>query len=218
MAFVTYTTVTVFGTYHRVASTHRTQSEATTFAAGRADETVYMGDVGNPVETGWYIDDTNGNVSPFLDLDTERTRIVRRDEAKRNLRLQLNTPGIVLWNINNEPRTLSFQRWIEANCRAASVDTNIDNNVTFAYIRSETRMAGRLWYWVHNRQLWYNTEADPNSGYYVNDDRNTWVWHQTTGTSTTVNSRSGVSRSAMDISDASVGATFNWAHWLVNED
>ena len=93
--------------------------------------------------------------------------------------------------LDQSKRFASYGRWVEANVRAALVDENLTNEAKYAFLKAECEIPGETWYWLHKvngiqgNGGWYAIYGDTN-------DRSDWMWHYTTGTTTTSNSRIGV--------------------------
>ena len=93
--------------------------------------------------------------------------------------------------LDQSKRFASYGRWVEANVRAALVDENLTNEAKWAWLSAECEIPGETWYWLHK----VNGTQD-NGGWYQiygkTNDRSLWVWHYTTGSTVTSNSRIGV--------------------------
>ena len=93
--------------------------------------------------------------------------------------------------LDQSKRFASYGRWVEANVRAALVDENLTNEAKYAFLKAECEIPGETWYWLHKVN---GTQV--NGGWYLiygmTNVRADWVWHYTTGTTVTSNSRVGV--------------------------
>ena len=107
-------------------------------------------------------------------------------------------------------RLASYGRWVEANTRAMLLDENLENDAKYAFLKAECEIDPETWYWLHKVN---GTEA--NGGWYeiyLNNNRSTWDWHYTTGSSTSSNSRIGVG--LLGTLKMSVEATSDWVRAL----
>lgn len=212
-SFYTYKEYNGDSTLHLWDQLYATQAAADAAAALDTDILANQGtrEIPGYIEQGMIYDGGSGDWRWPEESDQPAADQIkaRRDRIVGFLLEQENLPQLAIWGARDSARAKSYNRWVEANCRAASVDTNMDNDTRYGKLLGEVKIPGALWYHLHSVDTWYSNDQ----GWYresLGDDE--WAHYITTSSTTTPDSREGTP-SALHMPDT----VFSWVNWLASQ-
>ena len=185
-----------------IAMVYPTAESATAAVDAAKGEMVYADELVDDVEPGWYIiDDVPVRRPPPTAAET--LAVVRADllETWRVRESEFRAA----WAAHASSKAGDYHQWVELNCRAIKMDSNLADDDRLQLLQVESQIPGADWHIQHDptawAAIWPDTSASPPRD---------WTYYSTAD-GTDRHSRGGVERADMEIDQS---ADFDYVHYL----
>ena len=217
MPYLAYVTASgkIIGAYQKVEDAQTISDADAEVSHDTTDRE--LPDTFNPIDGEWFLNTTDDKIE-LAGISDSDLIIERRQTILSNLRKLEEVQGLAVWAHWNDDnaRAQVYSRWIEMQVRAVYVDSNLSSNTKYEWMLAESLIPGNLWYVLFKM----GSESSGNDlawRAWLDDDRSMWTYYQTTGTTTTPNSRAGIARGTITLEipdDSEDEDSFDWVSYM----